>query len=83
MISIERLRTRLAAGLAQGVPYTNPFKAGFIDLWRHVDIVFLTWEEYALVDARRLRNERREFASVEEALDWLAGQGLDPSFFGP
>jgi hypothetical protein len=83
VISHERFHARLAAGLAQGFPYSSPLKAGFIQVWRHMDVIFLTWEEYALQDAQKVRFERREFASADEALDWLETQGIDAARFGP
>ena len=80
---IEKFRARLAAGDSQSYPYSSALKAGFISVWSHVDVIFLTWEEYALRDAQKVRQERRECASIEETLDWLETQGIDAARFGP
>lgn len=83
----EGLRRRIEAGKAASILYRDDAVEGLISMWRHERSVIVTWEEcppgQIYNEHTYTRDERHEFATVDEACEYLRSRGIDTNRFEP
>ena len=82
-MTLDALHKRIEAGKSVDFEYVGDGASGLIKLWTRGEAIVLTWEEApsgrVFDESAYTRDERREFSSVEDALDYLDSQGVDLS----
>jgi len=86
-MKIETFRQRLQAGKSVGYDYQADDKTGMIGLSWHEDEFVLTWEEFPEGDFYNEQNYTRDevhhFATIEDVLEFLKINKINPRTFRP
>ena len=78
---------RIQAGKANSFTYASGGTEGLVSTWKYEDMLILTWEECPAGkqydESTYTRDERHQFATVDEVLTFLRQNGLKPESFTP
>jgi hypothetical protein len=86
-MKLETFKSRIENGKCNSLVYAANGKEGLISVWKHEGSYILTWEEclpgQQYDEAEYTRDDRRVFCSVDELIEHLRAEGVDPERFTP
>lgn len=83
----ETFIQRVESGKSNSLTYSADNIEGLINVWKHSNKYIVTWEECPpgeqFDESQYTRDERREFNTLEQALEYLRTSGIELESFTP
>jgi len=78
---------RILEGKANNLMYSSSDTEGLVVVWKHSNVIILTWEECPLGqqydESTYTKDERHEFSNMDLLLEYLSANSLSIDLFVP
>ena len=85
--SAKSFKKRLETGKSWSLTYDNEKLQGLVEVWKYGEVFVLTWEEciagQQYDESEYLKDERHEFNSLRELMNFIEEHGFEVSSFEP